>query len=216
VTLWQYLVLAGLGAFHGLNPGMGWLFAVAIGVQERSRAALLRALPPIAAGHALSVLIVAGLVSVFRSVVTTRVVAIVGGLVLVGFGLCRALSHRHAEQGGVRLSPAQLVSWSFLMSSIHGAGLMLIPVLVAGPVPGGARHGMAGMGGGDAGAALWTGLAATAVHTVAMVTVAGGIAVLVYQAVGPRIPHTARVDLDRVWAFVLIGSGVLTVAFSAA
>ncbi|MEN3309383.1 MAG: hypothetical protein V7603_5585 [Micromonosporaceae bacterium] len=215
MTLWQYVVLAGLGAFHGLNPGMGWLFAVATGLQERSRAALLRALGPIAAGHALSVLIVAGLVSVFRSLVTTRVVAIVGGLLLVGFGLWRVLARRHLGQGGMRLSAAQLMSWSFLMSSIHGAGLMLIPVLLAGPAPGGEHHQMAGMRSADAGAALWNGLAATAVHTVAMVTVAGTIAVLVYEALGLRVLRSAWLNLDRVWAFALIGSGVLTVALSA-
>ena len=108
MTGWQYLALAGLGAFHGLNPGMGWLFAVAIGLQERSRAALLRALPPIAAGHAASILIVAGLVGVFRSLVATRVVAIAGGLVLVGFGLWRTLSKRHFRWAGMRLSALQL------------------------------------------------------------------------------------------------------------
>ena len=63
------VALAAMGAFHGLNPGMGWLFAVAIGFQERSRAALLRALAPIAAGHALSIFVVAGLVGALQSVV---------------------------------------------------------------------------------------------------------------------------------------------------
>jgi hypothetical protein len=215
VTLWQYLALAGLGAYHGLNPGMGWLFTVALGLQERSRAAMLRALPPIAAGHALSVLIVAGLVSVFRSLVATQLVAIVGGLVLVGFGLWRALSGRHPGHGGMRLSAGQLASWSFLMSSVHGAGLMLVPVLVAGPVPGagGAHHHEVGTGAaGDAGAALWNGLAATGVHTIAMVTVAGVVALVVYEVLGLRILRTAWVNLDRVWAFALIGSGVLTIA----
>ena len=148
MTGWQYLALAGLGAFHGLNPGMGWLFAVAIGLQERSRRALLRALPPIAAGHALSILVVAGLVTVLRSLIATRAVAIGGGLVLVGFGLWRALSDRHFRWAGMRLSAPQLASWSFLMSSVHGAGLMLIPVLVTGPAPADmtGTAGMSGMG----------------------------------------------------------------------
>jgi hypothetical protein len=208
VTGWQWLALAGLGAFHGLNPGMGWLFAVAIGLQERSRAALLRALPPIAAGHALSVLIVAGLVSVFQSVFTTRLVAICGGVVLVGFGLWRALAKRHFRWAGMRLTPGQLVSWSFLMSSIHGAGLMLVPVLVAGPAPHEHSHVAA------ASASLWTGLAATTVHTVAMVGVAGAIAIVVYEVVGLRILRSAWVDLDRVWAYALVGAGVATVAIA--
>jgi hypothetical protein len=207
VTGWQLLALAGLGAFHGLNPGMGWLFAVAIGLQERSRTALLRSLVPIAAGHAASVLIIAGLVGVFRSVLTPRLVAIAGGLVLVGFGLWRALSKRHFRWAGMRLSAAQLTAWSFLMSSVHGAGLMLLPVLVAGPVlPGGHAHLATA-----AGAGLWTGLAATVVHTVAMVAVAGAVAVVVFEVVGLRILRSAWVNLDRLWAYALVAAGIATV-----
>nr|WP_240947642.1 hypothetical protein [Planosporangium mesophilum] len=205
---------------------MGWLFAVAIGLQERSLsddsgsatsgaaprpravAALLRALPPIAAGHAASVLVVAGLVGVFQSVLATRLVAIGGGAVLVGFGLWRALSQRHFRWAGMRLSAAQLVSWSFLMSSVHGAGLMLLPVLVAGPTPAGGHH----HGAAAAGASLWTGLGATTVHTVAMVAVAGAVALVVYEVVGLRILRTAWVNLDRVWAYALVGAGVATIA----
>ena len=209
MTGWQLLALAGLGAFHGLNPGMGWLFAVAIGLQERSRAAVVRALPPIAAGHAASVLVVAGLVGVFRSVLTTRLVAIAGGLVLVGFGLWRALSKRHFRWAGMRLSAGQLTAWSFLMSSVHGAGLMLLPVLVAGPAPETGHEHLAG-----AGAGLWTGLAATTVHTVAMVGVAGAVALLVYQVVGLRILRTAWVNLDQVWACALVAAGLATVVIA--
>jgi hypothetical protein len=210
VTGWQWLALAGLGAFHGLNPGMGWLFAVAIGLQNRSRAALLRSLPAIAVGHAASVLVIAGLVGVVESVLTTRLVAIGGGVVLVGFGLWRALSQRHFRWAGMRLSAAQLVGWSFLMSSIHGAGLMLVPVLVAGPTPRtGHQHVVS-----RATASLWTGLAATAVHTVAMVAVAGTIAVVVYEVVGLRILRTAWVNLDQIWAYALVGAGLVTVALA--
>ena len=208
---WVPLVgLAGLGAFHGLNPGMGWLFAVAIGLQERSRAALLRALPPIAAGHAGSVLVVATLVTAFESVLATRIVAIGGGCVLVGFGLWRALSQRHLRWAGMRLSAAQLAAWSFLMSSVHGAGLMLLPFLVNGPAPVHAGHG----GAAPAGDPLWNGLAAVAVHTAAMVAVAGAVAVLVYEVVGLRILRSAWINVDRIWAFALIGAGVATAALA--
>jgi hypothetical protein len=200
------LALAGLGAFHGLNPGMGWLFAVAIGLQERSRTALLRALGPSALGHAASVLVIAGLVGVFESVLATHLVAIGGGIVLVGFGLWRALSKRHFRWAGMRLSAAQLTSWSFLMSSIHGAGLMLLPVLVAGPAPAGHAHLKA------AEVSLWTGLGATLVHTVAMVAVAGTIALLVYEIVGLRILRSAWINLDRIWAYALVAAGIATVA----
>jgi len=171
----------------------------------------LRALAPIAAGHALSILIVAGLVVVLRSLVATRVVAVGGGLLLVGFGLWRAISGRHLRWAGMRLSPAQLVSWSFLMSSVHGAGLMLIPVLVSAPAPGGT--GMAGMD--HMGPApVWQAAAVVVVHTGAMVAVAGALAVTVYEVLGLRILRTAWINLDRVWAVALIGSGLATLALS--
>ncbi|MEV4516148.1 hypothetical protein AB0K00_45200 [Dactylosporangium sp. NPDC049525] len=203
------VLLAAMGAFHGLNPGMGWLFAVANGVQERSRAAVLRALAPVAAGHAASIFVVAGLVSALQSVVATRFVAIGGGVVLVGFGLWRAVSRRHVGAPGLHLSATQLAGCSFLMSSVHGAGLMLVPVLVANPPAGlGHNHGA----GGDP---LWMGFLATGVHTAAMVAVAGAIALLVYQAVGLRLERLARVDLDTVWAVALVGAGVATIALSA-
>jgi hypothetical protein len=208
VTVTGLVALVALGAFHGLNPGMGWLFAVAIGLQERSRAALLRALGPIAAGHAGSVLVVALSVSALRSVVAARVVAIAGGLVLVGFGLWRALSRRHFRWAGMRLTAVELTSWSFLMSSVHGAGLMLLPVLVSGSAgaAAGGHHAAAG-------AATWFGgLAATAVHTLATAVVAGAVAVAVYEVVGLRILRTAWINLDRIWAVALVGAGVATVA----
>lgn len=213
---WPWVTLALLGAWHGLNPGMGWLFAVAIGLQERSTRKLLAALGPIAAGHAASVFVVAGLVGGLRSVFATRVVAIVGGVLLVGFGLWRALSKRHFRWAGMKLTPWQLTSWSFLMSSVHGAGLMLVPVLVAAPPPGLSHsdHAIHAASSGDASALLWQGLAATAVHTLSMTVVAGTIALVVYKIVGLQVLRTAWVNLDLVWAVALIGSGAAAVALT--
>ena len=52
---WEVLgVLVLLGAYHGVNPGMGWLFALSLGLQQRSRKAVLWALVPIALGHAIA------------------------------------------------------------------------------------------------------------------------------------------------------------------
>jgi hypothetical protein len=59
--VWPWLALFGLGAYHGINPAMGWLFAVALGLQDKSRWAVLAAIPPIALGHALSIGEVLGL-----------------------------------------------------------------------------------------------------------------------------------------------------------
>jgi hypothetical protein len=200
------IALVALGAFHGLNPGMGWLFAVARGLQERSRALVLQALPAIAAGHAASVFAVAVVVTLTGSVLTSRVVSIGGGVVLVGFGLWRLLSTRHFRWVGMRLTLWQLAGWSFLMSSAHGAGLMLLPVLTHGSVTGSHAHGMTGGAGDAVSAAIFV----TLVHTMAMLAVAGVIAVLVYEVVGLTILRRAWFNLDRLWAAALIAAGATT------
>ena len=212
MTAGQYLALAGLGAFHGLNPAMGWLFAVARGMQDRSARKVLTSLPPIAAGHLASVAIVAAVVSATESVVAGNVVAIVGGVVLVGFGLWRLLSARHFRWAGMRLSAAQLAGWSFLMSSAHGAGLMLLPVLATEPMPTG-HAGHAGMSG--APVAALDGLAAAGVHTIAMLTVMAACALIVYEFVGVSILRKAWFNMDRLWAAVMVGTGALTIALTA-
>jgi hypothetical protein len=210
--------LLALGAFHGLNPGMGWLFAVARGLQERGttpegrrrgRSLVLQSLPAIAAGHAASILLVALVVTLTRSVLATQIVSIGGGVLLVGFGMWRLLSKRHFRWVGMRLSLWQLACWSFLMSSACGAGLMLLPVLThAGP-----SHPMAGMSGmstGGPGSAVGTAFFVTGVHTLAMLTVAGTIAVVVYEVVGLSILRRAWFNMDRLWAAALIGAGAAT------
>lgn len=201
-----------LGAFHGLNPGMGWLFAVGRGLQERSRAVVLQSLPAIAAGHAASVFLVAAVVTVTGSVLTSRIVGIAGGMLLVGFGLWRLLSRRHFRWVGMRLTLWQLAGWSFLMSSVHGAGLMLVPVLTHGvvTVPGHA-HGMTG----QAGNAVLAAVFVTGVHTLAMFVVAGATAVIVYEVVGLAILRRAWFNLDRLWAAALIGAGAATLLITA-
>ena len=209
MTAGQYLALAGLGAFHGLNPAMGWLFAVARGMQDRSARKVLTSLPPIAAGHLASVAIVAAVVSATRSVVAANIVGIVGGVLLVGYGLWRLLSERHFRWAGMRLSSAQLTGWSFLVSSAHGAGLMLLPVLATEPMPGHVGHAMAA----PAAGAL-TGLAAAGIHTLSMLAVMGTVALLVYEFVGVGVLRRAWFNVDRLWAAVMVGAGALTIALT--
>ncbi|MDG4797467.1 hypothetical protein [Micromonospora sp. WMMD1082] len=204
-TAW--VTLATLGAFHGLNPAMGWLFAVARGLQEDSQRALLWSLPPIAAGHLASVGIVAALVSATRSVTTSTVLTVTGGLLLVGFGLWRLLSERHFRWAGMRLSAAQLAGWSFLMSSAHGAGLMLLPVLLLDPptaTGGHAGHLVAAPLG------ALTGLAAAGVHTLAMFGTALLLALVVHRVLGLGVLRRAWPNVDRLWAGVLVAAGLVT------
>ncbi|MEU4241129.1 hypothetical protein [Actinoplanes sp. NPDC026619] len=209
MTWGSYAALIALGAFHGLNPAMGWLFAVARGMQEKSRKVLLTSLPPIAAGHLASVAIVAAVVSATQSVVAANIVGIVGGALLVGFGLWRLLSERHFRWAGMRLNSVQLAGWSFLMSSAHGAGLMLLPVLATESMPA-MHHGLTGSP-----ASALGGLAAAGVHTLAMFTVMAVCAVAVYEFVGVNILRKTWFNMDKLWAGVMVGAGALTIALTA-
>ncbi|MEV0617812.1 hypothetical protein AB0I81_31130 [Nonomuraea sp. NPDC050404] len=187
-----------LGAFHGLNPAMGWLFAVARGLQERSLDRLLQSIPVIAMGHLASVALVALVVAATGSLVTGTVLSIGGGVVLVGFGLWRLLSRRHFRWVGMRLSLWQLACWSFLMSSAHGAGLMLLPLFTTLRTEGHAGHAASG------------GLGVAALHTLAMFVVAGTVAVVVYKVLGLAVLRRAWFNVDRMWAVALVAAGLVT------
>ncbi|GAA0915618.1 hypothetical protein [Nonomuraea longicatena] len=186
-----------LGAFHGLNPAMGWLFAVARGLQERNRDLVLQSLPVIALGHLASVGLVALAAEATGSLVGGTAFAIGCGVLLVGFGLWRLLSRRHFRWVGMRVSLPQLAAWSFLMSSAHGAGLMVLPALV--PQDGGHQHGSPG-------------LMVTLLHTLAMLVASAVVALVVYEFVGLKVLRWAWVNMDRIWAFALVGAGVFTLA----
>ncbi|HVK03405.1 MAG TPA: hypothetical protein VM490_08015, partial [Armatimonadaceae bacterium] len=128
---WPWLTLALLGAYHGINPGMGWLFAVALGLQERSRRAVIRAFAPIALGHALSVAAVVALVAALQTVVSPVLLRYAGAGVLIAYGLYKLLAPMsHPRWVGMRVGFRDLAVWSFLMATAHGAGLMLVPVLL--------------------------------------------------------------------------------------
>jgi hypothetical protein len=201
--LWPWLALVGLGAFHGINPAMGWLFAVALGLHRHSRAVVAGALAPIAFGHVLSVAIVVATVLLVGLVVDQTLLRHAAGLLLIGWSLYHALyGSRHRVRFGMTVGFAGLAAWSFLMASAHGAGLMLIPVVL--PLC------LAASPGGELGAgALPTALAALAVHGLAMLAVTGVIALVVYQWVGVAFLRRGWFNLDLVWSIALAASGLL-------
>jgi hypothetical protein len=127
------MVLLLLGAFHGTNPGMGWLFAVALGLQEKRRRAVFRALLPIALGHAISIAAVVLGVALVQVVLPEALLRQLCAAVLFAFGLYRLVRARHPRWVGMRVNFWDLALWSFLMASAHGAGLMLVPVLLRWP-----------------------------------------------------------------------------------
>ena len=215
---WPWVALLGLGAFHGINPGMGWLFAVALGLQEQRRSAVWKALPPIAVGHALSVGLVVALVAVLHASTPHRALSWSAAFVLVGFGIYRLVRARHPRWVGMRVGFRDLVLWSFLMASAHGAGLMLVPVFLGTMPRGGATeaHMVHGAHSGH-GANLdllnnpWLATVAVAVHTLGHLLVAGLAAMIVYEKLGVRILQRAWFNFDLAWAIALVVSGLVTI-----
>ena len=202
--LWPWLVLAGLGTFHGINPAMGWLFAVALGLHRGSRAVVLGSLLPIALGHALAIATVAAVVAAAGSVIDQRLVRAAAGIVLVGWGLYHLLyGSRHRVRFGMRVGLAGLAAWSFLMASAHGAGLMLVPVLVPlclAAAPGGQI---------TAGGSVALSLAAVGVHTLAMLAATGLVAIVVFEWVGVAVLRRGWINFDLLWTLALVGTGLL-------
>lgn len=213
-SLWPWVVLLALGAFHGLNPGMGWLFAVALGLQERRRATVFRALVPIALGHALSIAAVLLVVGGIQVVVPERTVHYVSAAVLGAFGLYRLVRSRHPRWVGMRVDFKDLVLWSFLMASAHGAGLMLVPVLLHWPAQeySHARL-MATLSPQVMANAPALLMAAVGVHTLSMLLVTAAVAGLVYEKLGLAMLRQAWFNIDVVWALALIVSGLFIIAF---
>ena len=214
-SLWPWATLALLGAYHGINPGMGWLFAVARGLQEQRRDAVFRSLVPIALGHAASIAVVVALVGGLQTLVPPRPVRIAGAAALILFGGFKLLRpHSHPRWVGMRIGAGELGVWSFLMATAHGAGLMLFPVLLALPAPGpehgaGAHH-EHGAAAGLGPASLGQDAAAVLVHTLAMVVAMGVVAWVVYEKLGVAILRRAWVNLDLIWAVAIVAAGVFT------
>jgi hypothetical protein len=208
-----WLTLVGLGAYHGLNPAMGWLFAVSRGMQERNRRAVLRSLLPIAIGHELSIALVAALVVGLSVVADSSVLRIVAAAALLAFGIFRFLKPRaHFRWTSMRVSDRELTLWSFLMSTAHGAGLMVAPVLIGldGALDGGhARaHDRADLS--LLGGSVGTGAIGILLHVAAMLLVMGVVAVLVYDRLGLRILRTAWINTDRLWAGAFVLAAAIT------
>jgi hypothetical protein len=214
VTRWSWLALVGLGAFHGVNPAMGWLFAVALGLHRRRRTVVLASLVPIAIGHALAIAAVVLAVVALGAVLDQRAIRVVSGLVLIGWAVYHTLcGARHRVRVGMRVGMLGLLLWSFLMAMGHGAGLMLVPVILplAPHGPGHAGH----LAGHDAGASsLALALAAVGVHTVAMLAVTALIAITVYEWVGVAFLRRGWINLDRLWTLALVLTGLLLCCFA--
>jgi hypothetical protein len=197
-----WLTLAGLGAFHGLNPAMGWLFAVALGLHRRERRIVWLSLLPIALGHALSIALAALLFLWLGFMLDGQTLRIGSGLILIGWAFYHwRYGHRHRVRFGMQVGLAGLAVWSFLMATTHGAGLMLWPALMplctaAAAAPGGTGP-------------VIVALMGAGLHTLAMLAVTALLAVTVYECAGLDVLKRAWINVDLLWTFALTVTGLL-------
>ena len=198
-----WLILIALGAFHGLNPAMGWLFAVALGLYRQSRKVVLVSLVPIALGHAASIAVVVYAAIALGQAIDPATFRIASGVLLIAWGLYHLLyGHRHRLRIGLRTGLAGLFAWSFVMATAHGAGAMLLPVLMPLADAGEHAHHM------PATASLFTASLAVLVHSLAMLVTTGIVALSVYQWLGLDFLRRGWINLDLIWTAALILMGL--------
>jgi hypothetical protein len=202
--LWPWLALIGLGLFHGINPAMGWLFAVALGLHRQSRSIVLLSWVPIALGHAAAVALVLVAVLALGLVVDTATLTRAAAAMLLGWALWHALrGHRQRLRVGMQTGLAGLALWSFLMSSAHGAGLMLVPVLLPLCLANSPSGRLTASG------SLPVALAALGVHTAAMLATIAAVSLIVYEWVGLAFLRSGWINLDLIWIAALGSCGVV-------
>jgi hypothetical protein len=218
---WPWLVMLGFGAYHGLNPGMGWLFALSLGLQKQSERAIWLSLLPIAAGHAASLLLVAALVLAGAQFLSISILELLTALVLIGFGLYKIFNYyRHPRWVGMQVGMKDLVWWSFLMAMAHGAGLMVAPVLLSMTR---AQADMDAQGEHATHMVQQAGAAVSSLemslgvllHTAAMLLVMALIAWIVYRRVGLAVLRRRWVNFDLIWAVALLVAGGIALLSSA-
>jgi hypothetical protein len=202
----MFLSIVLLGAFHGINPGMGWLFAVALGLQAGSGRAVLRALGPLALGHACAIAVALAVGAALGIVLPLAWLRWIAATALFGIAVMSLLRHRHPRGGGMQVGFKDLTGWSFLVASAHGAGLMVLPfALRLFQPPLHAAHAHALLPGSEAASVV-----ATLLHTASYLAVTGAIAWLVYRKLGLRLLRSAWINLNQIWAFALIVTAVVT------
>lgn len=218
------LGLIGLGAFHGINPGMGWLFAVARGLQEGRRVEVWRTFLPLGFGHALAVGVAVLVTGVAGRALPLEPLRWATAALLLTLGARRLVRHRHPRWRGMRVGMGGIALWSFLMASAHGAGLMVVPFLLSDggccPISGESETVGAALAAHGAGVAPAshsiaaispvTALLLTALHAFSYLALSALIAVVVYEKVGIRFLRHGWLNLDAVWAIALLVAGGIT------
>jgi hypothetical protein len=209
--VFSWSMVTALGAFHGINPGMGWLFAVALGLQERRRSAVIAALVPLGLGHALAVAAAVAVAVFAGAILPAGMLRWIVGAGLLLFGGLRLISHRHPRWASMRVGFRRLTLWSFLMATAHGAGLMVVPVFLgmveaASPIASGhSCHVPASASG-----TVWASVVATGLHAAGYLAVTGVVSIVVFEKFGVGLLRKAWLNLDVLWAAALLVTGAVT------
>lgn len=205
--LWLWLAVAALGLFHGVNPAMGWLFAVALGLNRRSERVVWLSLVPIALGHALAVALVLLAALAAGLIIDQGPLKSIAGLILLAWAAWQATyGRRHKVRVGMQTGYAGLGVWSFLMANAHGAGLMLIPAVIPLCVAAAPAHELTARGSAP------IAFAALGLHTAAMLGAIAIISVTVYKWVGVAFLRRGWINLDLLWTVALAACGVILLA----
>lgn len=198
-----WLAIAGLGLFHGVNPAMGWLFAVALGLHRQSQRVVLVSLLPIALGHAVAVAAVLTAALILGLVLDTTTLLRLSGIILVAWAIWHITrGHRQRVRVGMQAGLLGLAMWSFLMAGAHGAGLMLVPVVMPLCLAGSQAQELVSA------SSLSIAAAAVALHTVAMLVTIAAISFAVYRWIGVAFLRWGWINLDVVWSAALLACGV--------
>jgi len=205
-ALWLMLLL---GAYHGINPGMGWLFAVSLGMQEQKGSAVAKSIVPLAVGHSLAIAIAVLAAGLLGMVVPLTTVRYCVAAFLIGLGIYSLVKHWHPRWVRMQVGFRDLTVWSFLMASAHGAGLMVVPVLLgSGTVKAAER--MAGHHHMAAGTSPLAGMIASLVHTTAYLAVTGALAWVVYRKLGLGLLRKTWFNFNLLWGVALVITGLFT------
>jgi hypothetical protein len=206
-TMFWLLLL--LGAYHGINPGMGWLFAVALGMQEQDGKAVAKALAPIALGHALAIGVVVLAAALLGRALPLMAIRYSVAAILVGLGIFSLIGHWHPRWVRMQVGFRDLTAWSFLMASAHGAGLMVLPVLLGSSTVEASGQ-MVGHNHMAAATSPLSGMLATLVHTTAYLGVTGILAWVVYRKLGLALLRKTWFNFNLVWGATLVAAGLST------
>ena len=203
-TLWLWLAIAGLGLFHGINPAMGWLFAVALGLNRRNERVVWLALLPIGLGHAIAVAVILFLVLAIGLVLEPGLLRPLAAAMLFAWAAWHALyGRRHKVRFGMQVGLGGLFLWSFLMANAHGAGLMLLPAVIPLCLAASPTHAL------TLGSSVAVGLAALSLHTAAMLATIGFVSIAVYKWIGVGFLRRGWINLDLLWTVALVICGII-------